>query len=373
MNKTRVFFVTETDLGAPFVGGGMVNDLKTIRSLEKLSEVSVIYLQKLKYVPMLLALLIFIVQLMRSLSKPSKIYVSRSLIASTILLVFRPVAKVKIIHQALSVPFPSSEVKFIPRDERARVGSSGLELQARYRLIRLMEDRVLPNVDCITVAAPEYVHELVKFGVEKDKIAVVPFYVENEFHKVPVKRYSNSVFTFGYVGAFHQYHDVTSLVEAFEVLSQTHHDVELLLVGDGPTRSQIEHEVSHRNLSQSVKFHGSIPHASMPSLLSRMDVFVLLTRAPGLPIGLLEAAAAGKPIIAVKPKRDDALSRFFKHEQDVYFAASSSPTEIAAAMDLLYRDANLRHSLASHAKETARRYFTEDMTFQRLQNVLTRL
>ncbi len=373
MSKTRVFFVTETDLGAPFVGGGIVNDLKTIRSLEKLGKVTVIYLQKLRYVPMLLALLVFVVQIVRSFSTPRKIYVSRSLIASTILLMFRPVAKGKIIHQALSVPFPSSEVKFIPKDERARVGSGELELQTRYRLIRLMEDWVLPNVDCITVAAPEYVHELTEFGVEKDKIAVVPFYVENEFHKVPAKRYANDVFTFGYVGAFHLYHDVTSLVEAFEVLSQTHHAVELLLVGDGPTRSRIEHEVRHRNLSQSIKFHGSIPHASMPALLSRMDVFVLLTRAPGLPIGLLEAAATGKPIIAVKQKRDDALSRLFKHERDVYFAGSFSPTEIAAAMDLLYRDAHLRHSLASHAKETARRYFTEDTTFQRLQNVLARL
>lgn len=369
MNENNICFVTEIDLAAPLIGGGMVNDLKMIQCLRKLGKVDVIYLQKLKYVPVILALMVFILQLMRTFSKPYKVYFARSLIASAFLTMFKPVIKGKIVHQALSVPFPSKEVKYLAPDARARTGQSTTELSVRYYLILFMEKHVLPNVDFITVAASEYAEELIKFGVKKDKLKVVPFYVEDDFHRQPLKRNVEGTFTFCYVGAFHRYHELSSLIEAYELMSQSNHNTELLLVGNGPTRSQIEREVTRRDLSHKIKFLGGLPHSSMPSFLSSVDVFVLLTRAPGLPIGLIEAAAAGKPMIVSKG-RSDALSRFFKHRKEVYMVNSFSPNEIAKAMELLYRDAKLRESLAKRAKEAARQHFTENKTFQSLQNML---
>ena len=167
MNKNNICFVTETDLAAPLTGGGMVNDLKMIRCLRKLGKVDVIYLQKLKYVPMLLALIVLIFQLMRTFSRPYKVYFSRSLIASGVLLMFKPFFKGEIVYQALSVPFASNEVKYLAPDARARTSQNRTELWIRYHLTRFMEKHVLPNVDFITVAAPEYAEELIKFGIKK--------------------------------------------------------------------------------------------------------------------------------------------------------------------------------------------------------------
>ncbi|MCW4052252.1 MAG: glycosyltransferase, partial [Candidatus Bathyarchaeota archaeon] len=297
MNKNNACFVTEIDLAAPLIGGGMINDLKMIRCLRKLGRVDVIYLQKLKYVPMILALMVFIFQLMRTFSKSYKVYFARSLIASAVLTMFKPVIRGKIVHQALSVPFPSREVKYLAPDARARSGQSRTILWIRYYLILFMEKLVLPNVDLITVAAPEYAEELIKFGVKRAKLKVVPFYVEDEFLRQPLKRNIEDTFTFCYVGAFHRYHELSSLIEAYELMSQSNLNTELLFIGNGPTRTQIESEVTRKNLSHKVKFLGSLPHSSMPLFLSNVDVFVLLTHAPGLPIGLIEAAAVGKAII----------------------------------------------------------------------------
>lgn len=371
MNKNNICFITEIDLAAPLTGGGMVNDLKMIRCLRKLGKVDVIFLQKLKYVPMLRALMVFILQLVRSFSKPYKAYFSRSLIASAILTVFKPVIKGKIVHQALSVPFPSNEVKYLAPDARARAGQSRTELQVRYYVTRFMEKLVLPNVDYITVAAPEYAKELFDFGIRGDKVEVIPFYVEEEFYKQPLKRNVKGTFRFCYVGAFHRYHELSSLIEAYELMSKSNHDTELLLVGNGPTRSQVESDVNRRDLGNRIKFLGSLAHSSMPSFLSNVDVFVLLTHAPGLPIGSIEAAAAGKAII-INGGQSVTLSRFFRHGKEVYMVYSFSPEEIARAMELLYRDAKFRVSLAKHAKRAARQHFTENRTFQSLQNLLTR-
>lgn len=349
----------------------MVNDLKTIRCLRKLGKVDVIYLQKLKYVPVVLALLVFILQLVRTFSKPYRVYFARSLVASAVLVMFRPVIKGKIVHQALSVPFPSNEVKYLAPDARAKAGQSKTELQVRYLVTRFMEKLVLPNVDFITVAAPEYARELVNFGISEDKVGVIPFYVEEEFHKQPIKRNAKGTFTFCYVGAFHRYHELSSLIKAYELVSKSLHDTELLLVGNGPTRVQVESDVHRGDLGSKIRFLGSLTHSSMPLFLSSVDVFVLLTRAPGLPIGSIEAAAAGKAII-INNGQNAPLSRFFRHGKEVYMVRSFSPEEIAGAMERLYRDSKLRVLLAEQARRAAGQHFTENITFQSLQNLLTR-
>lgn len=351
----------------------MVNDFKTIRCLRKLGNVEVIYLQKLKYVPLLSALTVFIFQLIRSFSRSYRVYFSRSLIASAILTILRPVLRSKVIHQALSVPFPSDEVSYIPRDSRAKAGLNRFEIWTRYALIRFMERTVLPNVDAITVAAPEYVEQLAAFGVPKDRVKVIPFYVEDEFHRQPLKSHREGAFTFCYVGAFHLYHEFSSLISAFELFSLTNDDAELLFVGDGPKRSEIESEVARRNLTHKIKFLGGVPHSLLPSFLSRVDAFVLLTLAAGLPIGLLEAAAVGKAIIAVEKKPSDALGHYFGHGKGAYLVSSFSPDEIAGAMRSLYEDSDLRDSLAKRAKEIASQHFTESITFQSLKNLLFQL
>lgn len=371
MRNNRLCFVTEIDLGAPLTGGGMVNDQKTISCLQKLGSVDVIYLQKLKYVPILSALLVFVFQLMRSFSRSYSVYFSRSLVASAILVAFKPVLRSKVVHQALSVPFPSDEVRYIPRDVRAKSGLSRFELSVRYVLFRFLEKNVLPRVDSITVAASGYAGELADFGVPNDRIEVVPFYVEDEFYKQPVKHGRDESFTFCYVGAFHLYHELSSLIDAFDSLCRSVNDVELLLIGDGPKRSQVENEVSSRNLAHKIRFAGSVPHYLMPSFLSKIDVFILLTHAPGLPIGVLEAAAAGKPIITVEQKENDVLSHYFKHGKAVFMVHTFSPSEISQAMEQLYRDSTLRESLANGAKETASQHFTEKATLQSLRSLLS--
>ena len=369
MNQNSICFATEIDLAAPLIGGGLVNDLKTVRCLKKLGKVDVIYLQKLKYVPMLRALLVFMLQLVRTFSKSYTVYFSRSLIASAILIVFRPMIKGKIVHQALSVPFPSNEVKYLAPDSRARASQSRLELQVRYYLTRFMEKFVLANVDYITVAAPEYARELFDFGIGEDKGKVIPFYVEEEFYRQPLKRHVEGTFTFCYVGAFHRYHELASLIEAYELMSKSNRDTYLLLVGNGPTRSQVERDVDRRNLGDRIKFLGTLTHSSMPFFLSNVDVFVLLTHAPGLPIGSIEAAAAGKAII-INGGRSVSLSRFFRHGKEVYMVYSFSPEEIAEAMELLSRDTKLRVSLAQRARAAAREHFSENRTSQSLQDLL---
>ncbi|MFM7830740.1 MAG: glycosyltransferase, partial [Planctomycetaceae bacterium] len=72
--------------------------------------------------------------------------------------------------------------------------------------------------------------------------------------------------------------------------------IRLLFVGDGQLRSLLQHRVKMYELENIVQFAGWRPDAA--SLIRMADVLVLASRWEGLPNVLLEAQAAGTPVIA---------------------------------------------------------------------------
>lgn len=359
MHRRKICYVTEVDLDE--IGGAITNDMKTIRCLEKLGDVNVIYLQKRKCRSMMVALFLYAFQILRSISKHYTIYFSRGLVSSSIVMLCKPFFNATVVHQALSVPLASKEV--------AHWAYGRFEGFIRYYLFHFLERILLLHVDFITVADDNYAKELVEIGVEKDKIKTVPFYVENEFFKQPIKR-TDKVFKICYVGRFHAYHDLSLLIEAFELASRSLDNIKLVLVGDGPLRPEVDEEIRKRSLVDKVRIMGMIPHISVPSVLSQMDSFVYLIRKSGLSTSLLEAAAAGKAIITLRRKEDNTLSRYFEHGKEIYIVNTFSASEIAKAFELLYDDSQLRNTLAQGARKVAERYFSEETTIHRLRRLM---
>src|SRR5205807_8321319 len=69
-----------------------------------------------------------------------------------------------------------------------------------------------------------------------------------------------------------------------------------LLVGDGPMRSSLEEMAARLGVADAVHFAGY--QAQPERFLALMDVFALTSRLEGLPLAILEAWAAGLPVVA---------------------------------------------------------------------------
>ena len=96
------------------------------------------------------------------------------------------------------------------------------------------------------------------------------------------------------VGRFAEPKDFSTLIAA--VASLPTGAVRLTLIGDGPLRPQLEHEVAGCGLTGSVEFVGEV--GDVPERIAGCDVFILSSRSEGMPISVLEAMAAGLPVIA---------------------------------------------------------------------------
>jgi glycosyltransferase involved in cell wall biosynthesis len=71
---------------------------------------------------------------------------------------------------------------------------------------------------------------------------------------------------------------------------------QVLIVGDGPLRARLVERAAALGIAPHVRFAGELE--DVPGALAAMDVFVLPSRAEGMSNALLEAMAAGRPVVA---------------------------------------------------------------------------
>jgi glycosyltransferase involved in cell wall biosynthesis len=73
-------------------------------------------------------------------------------------------------------------------------------------------------------------------------------------------------------------------------------DMKFLIVGDGPSRNELEDYARHLNIDSSIIFAGE--RTDVPELLQDMDVFVMTSSYEGLSNTVMEAMLAGLPVVA---------------------------------------------------------------------------
>jgi glycosyltransferase involved in cell wall biosynthesis len=92
--------------------------------------------------------------------------------------------------------------------------------------------------------------------------------------------------------------DHFTLLRAFSAVVAEIPHAQLRIAGDGPMRGRIEERARELKLAESVTFLG--PVADVAQFLSQLDIFVLSSLIEGMPISILEAMAAGLPIVSTR-------------------------------------------------------------------------
>jgi glycosyltransferase involved in cell wall biosynthesis len=92
--------------------------------------------------------------------------------------------------------------------------------------------------------------------------------------------------------------DHVTLIRAFALVSSVMPDAELHILGDGPCRSVISQTAESLGVANQVFLQG-VSH-DVAGFLSTLDLFVLSSIDEGLPISLMEAMAAGLPVVSTR-------------------------------------------------------------------------
>ncbi|EJX06159.1 Glycosyltransferase [gut metagenome] len=107
---------------------------------------------------------------------------------------------------------------------------------------------------------------------------------------------TDSTLVFGHVGRFVEQKNHQYLLEIFARIHALFQNSVLLLVGEGVLRSKMEQKARDLGIENSVYFLGL--RQDIPYILAAMDCFVFPSLHEGLPVTMIEAQAAGLPILA---------------------------------------------------------------------------
>jgi len=105
-------------------------------------------------------------------------------------------------------------------------------------------------------------------------------------------------FRVGSVGRLVPAKDHVTLIRSFAMVSAAMPTAELHILGDGPCRAAISQTAQSLRIANRVFLHGA--SLDVPGFLSTLDLFVLSSMDEGLPISLMEALAAGLPVVSTR-------------------------------------------------------------------------
>ena len=144
--------------------------------------------------------------------------------------------------------------------------------------------------------------------------------------------------------------DALTLVRALAALGPL--PFRALLVGDGPDRTAVEAEIRSLGLGDRVEPAGS--RADVPALLAGADVFVLSSRSEGAPFSILEAMAAGLPVVATDV---GGVRELVADGETGLLVPAEDPARLAEALRSLLADPALRRRLGAAGHARARERF----------------
>ncbi len=172
----------------------------------------------------------------------------------------------------------------------------------KNRWYERLQCRMLRHADLVVAVSAPLRERLAASGVPADRIRVIRNAWSPPVEPLPRRAARDALGlpaaarVIGWVGRIQQEKGPDLMLGAFELLDDP--DLVLSVVGDGRDRPRLEALAARAKAPGRVRWHGVVDGAAR--LYAAFDCFVLSSRTEGTPIALLEAMAAGVPVVATR-------------------------------------------------------------------------
>jgi glycosyltransferase involved in cell wall biosynthesis len=144
--------------------------------------------------------------------------------------------------------------------------------------------------------------------------------------------------------------DFLTLVRALGKLEPGSFDA--VIVGEGPDRPRLEDEIRRLGLKDRVRLAGE--RHDIPELLAAADIFALSSSSEGMPVSVLEAMAAGLPVVA---SRVGGVPEQVVERETGVLVAPGDPEDLAQGLARLVAEGELRRRLGAAGRARAEQSF----------------
>jgi colanic acid/amylovoran biosynthesis glycosyltransferase len=185
-----------------------------------------------------------------------------------------------------------------------------------------------------------------------DKLHVVHCGVNPADFKLATHKGTGSRLLF--VGRLANVKGLPILLQAVARLRASYPGVKLTIAGDGPDRQRLLALAGELGILENVAFLGYQTQRQVRELLGQADAFVMASFAEGVPVVLMEAMAAGVPVVAT---RIAGIPELVEDGVSGFLVPPGDPKALADKVDQLLRDPALRVVFGARGREKVDREF----------------
>jgi L-malate glycosyltransferase len=162
--------------------------------------------------------------------------------------------------------------------------------------------------------------------------------------------------------------DHVTALRTLERVVQQRPDARLLVAGEGPELPTIQAAVAHLGLQRQVRLLGL--RTDVPRLLAAADLFLLTSVSEGIPLTVIEAMAAGLPVVATPV---GAIAVAIEDGKSGLLVPVRDAGALEAALRRLIEDAALRQALGAAARARVESVFAFEAVVARLAAIYDEL
>jgi glycosyltransferase involved in cell wall biosynthesis len=207
----------------------------------------------------------------------------------------------------------------------------------------------------VVVPSLAYKSKLLKMHVKPGKIQVIPYGIDTKKFraKTEVDAFKTRYHCQGSkvilsVGRLNYQKGFQYLIRAMPMVLQRIPNVKLIIVGEGEQLAYLKELSKSLELNESVIFTGAISQTEIPNAYSAADVFVLPSLFESFGIALIEAQAAGKPVISTQV---GGAPEALVDGETGFLVEPSDPNQLGAAIIHVLSDKNLARKMGEKGKE----------------------
>jgi rhamnosyl/mannosyltransferase len=283
-------------------------------------------------------------------------------------------AEADIIH--IHVPNPTAILAYLASRHSGRLvvtyHSDIIRQKVMGRAFRPVLERALRRSSAIIATSPNYITSSSILTTFKERCRVIP-------HGITVERFQNR--DLGATARLREQYGPRTIIsvgrliyyKGFKYLIQAMSKVEgrLLIVGDGPLRSELEREARNQRVADRVIFLGEVPDVVPYYHASDLFVLASVARSEAFGIVQLEAMACGKPVI--NTQLDSGVPFVSIDGVTGITVPPADADSLAAAINLLLDNPELRSKYGKAACNRVEQEFSLDQMVRRTFHLYTEI
>ncbi len=243
-------------------------------------------------------------------------------------------------------------------------------LRMRSSLYAIISTALLKRFDLVIAVSKDLLEHTRKSGITKLKLL---------YNAIDLQQWNDSgnrpddpqqPFRIAFVGRISQEKGPLEFVHTAQQILASSPDCEFVVAGEGPMLEQMKQEVQRSNLQDCFRFLGHLSQKEMPPLYRSVDLLLSTSHTEGMPNNLLEAMAAGVPVVAT---RVGGVAELITDGDNGLLASRNDIELLAKHVARLKQHPQLVETITTNARKTVAEKFCFRNRTRTLENLYAEL